>query len=207
MLAFAFVVILSGCATTDTTSFTDPDYVGVKFQKFCVNADFDDFKYKQMLENQLVKHFKESGIYAVPASQLLPPTREWTEQEIEKTMKEKGIDAYLYISWTDRHVDERYVPGSVTTTTEGKTKKTKSGDKYTETSTTTVNPGSTERTFYSTFYSKIIAVESGNIAWTATSQSESGEGFKEQFAYIMESLSESIIEQLADDGHIHKKKK
>lgn len=207
ILFFAFIALLSSCATTETTSFTDPDFIGQKFEKICVNAEFEDYKYKQMLEKSFVDNFREVGVYAVAAGNLLPPTREWTNEEIDKMLEKNNIDAYLSISWTDRHVDEKYTPGSVTTTTEGKTKKTKSGEKYVETSTTTADPGSVERKFYSTFYTKIISVKTAQVAWTATSQSESGEGPKGEYTYIMESLSEDIINTLAEDGHITVKEK
>jgi hypothetical protein len=203
-LAIALIaVILSGCATTETTSYRDPEFVGKQYDKICVFADIDDLKYRQMVEDEMVKDFRETGIYAVQGAMLFPPTRQWSDEDIHKVLVEKNLDGYLLIAWTDKHVDQVYKPGELVTETKKVKDKNKKGKEVTnEKSVTYQTPGHTENTYYSAFETKLIDVKTSKTAWMAHSKSESGESFSEDFKPIIDSYSDDIVETLGKDGLI-----
>lgn len=193
-------IFFIGCATTNTTSFTDPNFKNKSFQKLCISADFSDLQYKQKLENELRSYFSKAGINVVTGTQVFPPTREWSEEAMQNSLQENSVDGFLLIVWKDKHITETYRPGQTVTETKGEVKKKNGKDVYTERTVTSQNTGSIEKNFQSFFEAKLIDVSSRNTAWIATSTSESGEWFGSDFNLIMESYAEDIFENLKKDG-------
>ncbi|MFP4527788.1 MAG: hypothetical protein ACLFQX_04495 [Candidatus Kapaibacterium sp.] len=200
------VVILAGCASTETTSFRDPEFIGKQYDKICVYADITDLKYRLLIENEMVKEFREAGVNAVRGYDLFPPTREWSDDDIHRALVDKSIEGYLLIAWTDRNVEQVYKPGDLVTETKKVKDKDKKGKEVTkEKSVTYQTPGHTENKYYSAFETKLIDVKTSKVAWIATSQSESGESFSGDFRPIIDSYSDDIVETLGKDGLIRKK--
>lgn len=204
IFTIGLVFLLSSCASTKTTSYTDPDFTGKKYSKVCVYADVEDLESKQILERNIAESLQKQGIEAIKGADLFPPTRDWSDDQIQSKLLEKNADAYLLVKITDKSVKEEFHPGTSTSTTTGEVKKVKGKEIYKETTTTT-NNSSTSRQFFSSFKTTLIDVKTNRIAWTATSQSESGEGFSSGFELIYESLANDLVEELTQKGHLTKK--
>jgi len=194
------VVLIASCATTETTTFTDPAFRGKQFGKICVLADVSDLKYKQKLEREMAKNLASIGATVTTGSQLFPPTREWTEEQMQEILTNEGIEGYLLVAWKDKQVQETYKPGQSVSETKGEVKKRDGKDVYTERTVTSQTGGSVEKEFKSYFEAKLIDVKSRNTAWIATSYSQSGEWFGSDFDLIMESYAEDISKNLQKDG-------
>lgn len=200
--SFAFALILTSCATTNTTSFTDPDFIGKRFYNICIYANVDDYQQKVELENEMTKVFSEKGVSVLQGSQLFPPTRKWTDEEIQKSLKDRNVDGYLLIQITNQFVKEEVGPATTTTSTKGEAKEQKGGKTtYKEVSTTTTSQAVSKQ-FYSQFKTDLIDVKSNRVAWSATSLSNSGENFSQDYSWIYESYSEDILKELSKKGHI-----
>jgi hypothetical protein len=195
-------LIFSSCATTETTSFVDPAFRGKQFSKICVLADVSDLKYKQKLEREFMKNLAEKNVNVTIGSQLFPPTREWSQEQMQEILLKEGIDGYLLVTWKDKGVQETYHPGQAVSETKGEVKKKDGKDVYTERTVTTQTNGSVDKEFRSYFEAKLIDVLTKNNAWIATSYSSSGEWMGSDFDLIMESYSSDIVEKLKNDGMI-----
>ncbi len=201
-LALVLAVIISSCASTETTTFTDPAFRGRQFSNVCVVADISDLKYKQKLEREMGMELSARGISVRTGSMLFPPTRDWSEEQMQEILLKEGIDGYLLIEWKDKQVQETYKPGQAVTETKGEVKKRNGRDIYTERTVTTQGSGTVEREYRSYFEAKLIDVNTKGTAWIATSYSSSGEWFGSDYDLIMESYAEDIAEKLRNDGLI-----
>lgn len=192
-------ILFASCATTETTTFTDPAFRGKQFSKICVLADISDLKYKQKLEKELASNLAKKGVMVSTGSMLFPPTRQWSEEQMQEVLEKEGIEGYLLVAWKDKQVQETYKPGNSISETKGEVKKRNGKDVYTERTVTSQTSGSVEKEFKSYFEAKLIDVMSKNTAWIATSYSQSGEWFGSDFDLIMESYAEDISEKLKYD--------
>ncbi|MCX6147338.1 MAG: hypothetical protein NTW25_08830 [Candidatus Kapabacteria bacterium] len=196
-------IVLASCATTKTTSYSDPDFRGKKFNSICVYAEVEDLEMRKTLETKLADELKDNGIVTFIGIDLFPPTREWTDDQFQKTLKDIKVDGYLRVRLTNTDVRESIGNATTTTTTNGEKVKANrdNKEKYKEvsTSTTTVNR---TKTFYSSFKTDLIEVASNKLAWTATSNSESGEWLGSEFNLIFGSFSSDIAKELKAKGHI-----
>lgn len=201
LLAISAIIIVS-CASTETTTFTDPAFRGKQFTKICVLADITDLKYKQKLEKELAKQLSGKGVTITTGSNLFPPTRDWSEEQMQEVLINEKIEGYLLIVWKDKQVQETYRPGQAVSETKGEVKKKDGKDVYTERTVTSQTAGSVEKEFRSYFEGKLIDVRTKATAWIATSYSHSGEWFGSDYDLIMESYAEDIAENLKKDGLI-----
>lgn len=204
LLAAVIATLFAGCASTETTTFTDPEFRGKQFSSICVLAEVSDLKYKQKIEKEMAKLLSEKGISARSGSQLFPPTREWSEEQMQEVLMNEKIEGYLLISWKDKHVQETYKPGNTVTETKGEVKKQGGKDVYRERSVTSQTGGSVEKEFRSYFEAKLFDVRTKATAWIATSHSQSGEWFGSDFDLIIESYTEDLVNNLKKDGFIRK---
>lgn len=206
LFLLALVNFFISCASTETTTFTDPSFRGKQYGKICVLADISDLKYKQKLEKEVVKNLAGAGTQFILGSAIFPPTREWSEDQMHEVLTNENVDGYLLITWKDKQVQETFRPGSTVSETKGEVKKERGKDVYRERTVTTQTGGSVEREFLSYFEAKLIDVNTKGTAWIATSYSQSGEWFGSDYDLIMESYSKDIVENLIKDGFIRKKK-
>ncbi len=200
LLAVIFSMVLYSCTVVDTTSEVDPDYKGKSFSKICIRANAQDLKMKKTIEETFEEVFTEYGIEAYSGSQFFPSTREWSDEQIQTTLIDKNIDAYMLITVTDERIDTRINPGTVVTETKGEEKKTSSGKKvYKETSTSHVQGGSEERTYNLSFLAEIFDAKTQAKAWIATTNSSRGEWLGDNYKAMLEDYAENVVETLNKD--------
>ncbi len=169
LLILTISVILFSCASTRTASFTDPDFSNKKFNKICVFVDVGDYEIKKTLESQIMSELKDYRVEVFIGSELLPPTRTWTDEQIKYNLKKNEITGYLKISITEQNVS---------------------------------NNMNNDRTLFTSFKTELIDVASDRVAYSATSNSNSSEGFSGEFLSIFESFSEDIVNDLKLSGHL-----
>lgn len=172
LFVFAFVAILASCASTKTTSFTDPDFINKKFSKICVVVDIGDLNVKKELESTIMSELKDNNIEVFSGSDMFPPTRNWTDDQIKFNLNKNEIDGYLNVKIVEKTIDDRFTDVGV------------------------------QRKYFSNFKTELIDVESDKIAYTASSSSQSDEGFSGDFTLIFNSFAEDIISDLKSKGHI-----
>lgn len=201
LLLLLIMVLVASCATTKTTSFTDPDFMGKKFSKICVVVEVGDFATKKELESKIRSELKDVNVEAVIGSDLFPPTRNWTDEQIKFQLNKMEIDGYLNVQILSQAVDDRLLGTSTFTETVGQETNVGKKAKYIERtiSNTTAN---TDRNYLSSFKTQLIDVTSDRVAYAATSNSQSGETFSGDFSLIFSSFAEDITKDLKAKGHL-----
>ncbi len=68
-------------------SFKDPAYRDAAFSRILVRADYDKLDEMKKVESELVFLLNKEGMYAVANSTILPPIRNYTEEEKKECYK------------------------------------------------------------------------------------------------------------------------
>lgn len=205
LLALIAGIILNSCVTTNTTSFTDPEFKGEQYDKIVVYADIPDLESRKKMESKITMKLREAGLDAYNGTDMFPPTREWSDESIQAELIRQQINGYLLLQWTDSQVSEEFSPGESHTETYEETEK-RGGKLVKVQKTKSYNTGpSVEKKFHSSFRAELIDVESLKTAWVATSNSESDEFLGNEFDMIFDSYAKDIVKKLTEDGHIQVK--
>ena len=194
----SIVVLCVGCASTQMTSFKDPDYEGSVFKRILVIVNTSDLEKQLYFETRMTKVFNGAGIFAKEGFKLFPPTRNMVATEKIELLKRDSIDAYISVYVGESGIEQIYIPPTGTSTkTEGSA--TVSGNQitYEEKSKTTVIGGYTISKPWAEFYAKLMDVSSGRTAWI--SSSFTGGSALSSFYTVINSFCDQILSQLVTD--------
>lgn len=217
-------ILLSSCGfPIQSVSYKDPDFFDSEFRKICVSANVDDAFFMKSMEETVSAVLNNYGIYSIPASNILPPTRNWDDKKAQQILAEKGIDGYLVISIKDQYVVSNMIPGTKTiekkSSTEGseskpgetsKSRSSERGDtltKKTKESTKEVTviketPARIETFDYAFLEAKIIDVATSKTAWIQNTRADENKGFLMKNIKTRQFLNDYgkvIIKDLAKD--------
>jgi hypothetical protein len=183
-------VLLTSCVSTKIASIKDPSYRNASFKRFLVIANYEKMVDVQKIESMLVKRLNFKGVYAIANSSLLPPIREYTEDEKKNAFITENLDCYLIISQIGENKSTVYIPPTSTTETEVKT----SRHKVSETTTTVTTPGG-EREIVSTIDTKaeLYDIQNGNLVWRGEATTSCQPGV---IGDIFDSFCSNIVEEL-----------
>ena len=98
---FLFILIvfaLSGCVTTKTSSFVDPEYAHERHSRPIVWGKIAPLNDRQLLEGSIVSAFKDRKINAIKGTDVFPPTRDVTNEFITNALLESEGDSLLVVS-------------------------------------------------------------------------------------------------------------
>lgn len=177
------------CASTDISSFKNPDISFSDYKKIMVYGNSRDINFQKTIEADLVTAFAENNIIAVSSIELISPVKEYTTDEIQKILIENEIDGYLSVAVVSASEESVYIPQSSHTWYRSQ---------YVNGTFTSV-PYTTTSGGYSVSYPKasfdiiLTDIKSGKIAFKATANSE-GDEFSDMET-ISESLSAAIVEE------------
>ncbi|MBF0305017.1 MAG: hypothetical protein HQL41_05155 [Alphaproteobacteria bacterium] len=111
LLALYLVVLLSGCAVATVQSYTDPVYRdGPQLKQVVVSAAGMPIHQRLKAEQAMAESIVKAGGGALKASDLLPPTRNFTEAEVAQILKESGADGVVILSLVQQGSESTYVP-------------------------------------------------------------------------------------------------
>ena len=71
------------------------------YDKVLIYCNFDDMNYRKQLEGKFLKYFKTNKITAAKSLELMPPLKEYTAEDIDKIMKDNGLETLLEIKLLD----------------------------------------------------------------------------------------------------------
>ena len=112
----SFLAVLTGCASSTLTSFTDPAFTNKQYKSFVIDYATSDLNRKNIVEKEVVRLLKEKGIEAYTGLKLFPPTRKFTGKEAAELIINTGAEGYITITLTDAYTTSSYVPPTYTTT-------------------------------------------------------------------------------------------
>lgn len=199
VLLFSFsILILSSCASTRTSSYSDPDFIGKKYKSICVFVEVGDLQTKKMLEEKLASELKDENVDIIVGGNLFSPTRTWSSEQINYQLKKKEIEGYLLVQVLSQSAND--IVTGTTTVTDTKQGTSNNGKQSNVSVAHTSVNSSTQ--YLSSFKTQIIDVESNRVAYIATSNSESEQGFSGDFTLILNSFASDIIKDIKAKGHL-----
>lgn len=201
LFILGIMLFVISCATTNTTSFTDPDFMGKKYSKICVVVEVGDFATKKELEKKICSELKNLRVETVIGSDLFPPTRNWTDEQIKNQLTKMEIDGYLNVQVLNQSIDDRVLGTTTVTETVGQESNTGNKGRYIQRTIANTTANS-DRNYLSSFKTQLIDVTSDRVAYAATSNSQSGETFSGDFSLIFSSFAEDIAKDLKVKGHL-----
>jgi hypothetical protein len=200
--AFALVVLLQSCVSIETTSYSDPDYIGKSYNKICVYSVEGDLNLRSKIEGIFVDKFTGAELNVVQGSTIFPPTREWEDEDFQKTLLANGFDGFLKIEMIDEDINVTTTP-VYDTDTYTSTKENEDGETETVIETRTTVSENTNVHVQKKFQADMIDVRTNKIAWrgfSATDANMSMIGMHRET--IIEKFAEGVIEELKVKAHI-----
>lgn len=180
LVIFALLT-LESCVTLKTSSFSDPKFINKSYSNICVISNDKNLNRRTLIENELVEDLAEEGVNVTAATNLFPPTREWTEAEKYDSLISKGYDGFLVLNILYINTDEVYNKEIDGNKNSRKNKELNRGE----------------------FESILIDVNTGETAWKGYSESDLVVNVAGSIKEITFSkLSKSIVNELDHKGHI-----
>ncbi|HEX9452312.1 MAG TPA: hypothetical protein VF934_12935 [Burkholderiales bacterium] len=93
------VAILTGCATTSITGFTDPDYRNKSYKNFVVVTPNLNLEYSSLLQGKVCKAIQARKASCMRGLDTFPPTRTFNTTEIVRILTDNHIDGYLLLTY------------------------------------------------------------------------------------------------------------
>ena len=173
-------------ARTEITSFTDPAFRERRLTNVMVLASLADIALRTEAERAFVEQLNKSGISALPSIDVIPPTRNYTAEEINRVVTDNGICDVMVIVLTDTAEKKTFIPPSF----------------HTYGNSTYMYGGYTVSKPRLTFQITLYDAATGNAMWIASALT-SGTAHAD-FKTIIKSLSRETAEKLKTDGFIQK---
>jgi hypothetical protein len=190
-------LFLTSCIDSDIESFTDPDYLGVKFTRLIVDLNSIPDSAKLEASKQILKRLKDSNFDVVDINQLIPPTRNYTSENIQTLIASSGYDGVLRIIVTSDNA-QRSVAGYMSNSS-GYANYTPNGIYANSQSVTIPMVAAKGQTNTTTI---IYDTKGLQIAWKANIATKaSGTAFVGNVSSIANSVIGKVIDQLKADGH------
>jgi len=112
ILFLIFAMFLVGCADTTLSTIRNPELSQIKFGKILVVAPFSDIGLRKQTENNFIAKFNLSGMNAISSIQIIPPVKDYNEQELLNILEQNKIDGILVVGLKDYWTSQSYVPKS-----------------------------------------------------------------------------------------------
>ena len=200
LFGLSIVFYLTGCAFARTTINTikNPELSQAKFKKLLVAAPFSDIGLRTQTENAFISQFNLSGINAISSIELIPPVKNYNEDELLNILEQNNIDGVLIVALREYWTSQVYIPRS---------------------SLSTGNVSSYSNFLYYQSYTqeyggyyiskprvkfeiRLFDTKSGQVAWLATSFTR-GNAFAE-YSTLVNSLAEEVVKKLREENLIEK---
>jgi hypothetical protein len=189
--------LITGCASTSITSFTDPDYKSIQFKNILVAANTNKLGYRLSMENRIVEVFANNGIKSIPSYSIFPPTREFTDSLKKDLMISNKIDGCLMVYFGESGIEQVQIP-IIGSKTKGTVTYNSSGADY-ESKTTYIGGQVLDKP-YAEFDLKLFDVINGKMAWIANSFT--GGSAYSNFNTVYSSFCDKIVDRLSADNLI-----
>lgn len=193
----AIIIFVTGCVSTNVISLKDPSYNNRTFKRILVIANFQKIVDMKEIEKQLVYELNWKGIFAVENFRLLPPIREYTNEEKNNIYNKYNFDSYILISPQGIETTTVYVPD----VEKKQYTVTKDSNSVRRESTRTVYQGGefVVPTQYNTQI-KFVDMSNGNVVWQSDTETKINKGTK--ISEISSSIGRNVANQLQEDGVI-----
>ena len=196
-------MLLSGCVRTTMTSFVDPAQRGApKYQTIAVMGVGLSLQERDAFEKAGVASLAKVNVKAISGLEILPPTRNWTTQDIANVFQKNGVQAVLYVEDSSKGTEHSYVPP---TYTPGQTYVTTQNYGYFSTfqvnqTPSTYTPGYTISKPRASYKVNLMNAQNGAMVWAA--EAESRGAAADNYSDMSKALAEKAVTKLKEDGLI-----
>ena len=115
-LTTLILLLLSGCAQTNITSFTAPEFKGVDFSKFIVVTPNLNLAYSMLLQTKICDAIKNENKSCILGLDFFPPLKNYTNSDIKSGLVSNNINGYLIVRYGSSNSSSVNL-GSITNTT------------------------------------------------------------------------------------------
>lgn len=102
--------LMVGCATTEITTFKDPDYGNKKYESIYIVTSGPNLADRDLTEAKVCEEFANIEITCVRDLEVFLPTRSYTEKEKEAVLRAMNVDASLGIYLTANYSNQTHIP-------------------------------------------------------------------------------------------------
>jgi len=195
--------------SSDYESYIDPDFVNFKPKSLLIVVQNASRSMTMEINERTEKYFSKKNISTSSYSQIFPPTRQWSAEEMSKRIEVQGIDGILIITVgasarsvipiATKTFSRTNINGSVNTT-----------NPYNNTFNANANTNSTSYNVYSAkskaeFSAVLMETESFRTAWYADVIVKAGGTLFVSEKGDAKGVTKTIVKALEKDGHIKKK--
>ena len=106
---FFLLSLIGGCATTKMQTHVDKEHRGKIYSKIVVDAPNANFEFKQLLTSELCSSLREKSVECVAKYELFPPTRQYSDKQIDILVNKSGIDGWLIVSLGGGGTNQQYL--------------------------------------------------------------------------------------------------
>ena len=101
--------MLSACITTSVKSYSDSDFKATRVSKILIDLSQMPPSNKDEVEAPLLEKMKLAGVAATPIFSLIPPTKEYSAEQVKALIMQGAYDAILTIQITGDKSQSTYV--------------------------------------------------------------------------------------------------
>lgn len=189
LVGIFFLSLLVSCTSTKISSFSDPNIKISEYKRILICGDIRDIEIRKTIEKDLVNEFTQNGKNVISSIDVISPLKEYSKTELNQIYLKNNIDCILSVSIINTVEGEEYIPQQ---TYINYTSTYVNGIPISVPLTTTTG-GYSESYLKVDFEIKLTDVETGEIVFRATANSE-GDDISDMGA-ISKSLSEKITEE------------
>jgi hypothetical protein len=102
--------LMVGCATTEITTFKDPEYSSNKYESIYIVTSGLNLADRDLTEAKVCEEFANIELTCIRDLEVFLPTRSYTEEEKEAVLRALNVDATLGIYLTANYSNQTYVP-------------------------------------------------------------------------------------------------
>ena len=190
ILLMLIAVYLMGCASTEISTVRNPESYNTKFENILVVVPFTDIGLRRQTEGIFVSKFNSSDMKALSSLELIPPIKDYSDQELMNILDKNKVDGILTVALKDYWTSESYVPKS--SSTQGSANLY--GNSLYYRSYTQQYGGYYVSKPNVSFETRLFDRRSGEVAWLVSSTT-SGNAFAD-YGNLASSLAKKVVSEL-----------
>ena len=190
ILLILIAVYLMGCASTEISTVRNPESYNTKFENILVVVPFTDIGLRRQTEGIFVSKFNSSDMKALSSLELMPPIKDYSDQELMNILDKNKVDGILTVALKDYWTSESYVPKS--SSTQGSANLY--GNSLYYRSYTQQYGGYYVSKPNVSFETRLFDRRSGEVAWLVSSTT-SGNAFAD-YGNLASSLAKKVVSEL-----------
>lgn len=108
-ISLMFVLLISGCANTNMKTYVDPEHKGKSYSNILVDLPNANFEFKEIVLSELCRALKNRSVVCLAKDDLLPPTREYSDDKLFQIIEKNEIEGWLIVQIGSGDSNSQYI--------------------------------------------------------------------------------------------------